>query len=435
MRLKPLLLGLLVNGLLMCPVFGQSGGSSSNADIDACSHELLERSIAEKSRPINPNQLPIFKTEITRILNVVDQKFPDFGQALRGVFKKNWRYGFDKMDDSCLSENSYWVNDYLKTACQDDGEAVLNPDYFETLDRKSCQELSNDQAKHKLDQQQIDMIVHQMLLGISRQTHIGQNSFIAMFKVLTSPTLKASDLDGFYQKSPFFRIYDKDGKPCDPPSPQTLTDVAAQSVTDGTRVADHISNGPVKPASNTLEGIRASGKSSAPPDAVERLAPYRRIFDQGRPLDLSKKIVLTLFNIHESASYPTSGSGLWASYIHVNTTGSVPQANVVSPGMDTTDTQTRKCAHTMRYEDCLAPYRILSMASRVPLIKDDFGETRAATYPAPDGSGNIQETFRQNGDIIIIKSEFKSKKDSSLDTENYIFANTTRDRLKGSPDE
>jgi hypothetical protein len=231
--------------LFMCPTFVQADDppGSGNADADGCSHAILERSIAEKSRPIDPRNLPIFKSEITRILDVVDQQHPDFGQALRGVLKKNWRFGFDIDVPPCPTEGAYLGDDTQKVACQSSNEVVLSPDYFETLGPGLCSSLSNKDAKQELTQRQMDIVVHEMLLGVVLQTGISWPSMLAMWKKLVSPTLQASDLDAddFYQNSPFFRLYDMNGKPCNPPPVvQPLTDVAPQSLVSAHNIANRV---------------------------------------------------------------------------------------------------------------------------------------------------------------------------------------------------
>ena len=72
--------------LLTCPILGHADTTDGpgNAGVDACSKKLLERTIAEKTRPFNPEELqtlPSFK-EVASILAVVDKHHPDFGQAL-----------------------------------------------------------------------------------------------------------------------------------------------------------------------------------------------------------------------------------------------------------------------------------------------------------------------------------------------------------------
>jgi hypothetical protein len=205
---KAFLLGLTVNILVMCPSFGQGseGPSSGNADAQNCTSVLLDRHIVQAQKSFSPEDLSIFASDIAPILNLADQ-LPNFGKALRRAMNKGWRFGFDGIVN-CPTENSYYVSAYQKVACQTATEVILNPDWYEKIDSKSCRTLTDSSAVKTLKQKQRDIFVHELLLGITLGADISEESTSKVFAALTrQPLPSAVELQSILETS-LFGVYE-----------------------------------------------------------------------------------------------------------------------------------------------------------------------------------------------------------------------------------
>jgi hypothetical protein len=200
---------LIACGLVICPTFAQDP-PPANAD-SVCNDLLLDQALAQNRKTFDPQDLSIFQSDITPIMNLADQ-IPDFGKALRGALNKKWSFDPDNSFADCQTENSHFVAvaGGTKVACQyphagtHANEIVIDPNWYETLNSKTCQKPKTSDDVLKLKEKQRGLIVHELLLGITMGTSITQSATNQVFAALTrQPLPSASELQSIIESSGF----------------------------------------------------------------------------------------------------------------------------------------------------------------------------------------------------------------------------------------
>lgn len=177
---------------------------------DGCKDTLAEREIIQMSRPFRYEDLAVYKTEVDPVLKRMDHLLPQFGQALRRVMAKKWRFGFDQIE-TCPSEDAWFSDKSEKVACESQDWGVINPAWFYQLDTP-CKKPQNGADKRDLVQKQKDTLLRELVLGLKLGKGVKSTQLAAVLSVITqtNPLATATDIetvleingfDGFSEES------------------------------------------------------------------------------------------------------------------------------------------------------------------------------------------------------------------------------------------